>query len=283
MLLKTGGTSLRDLLIGVQDPPEQAKLYKALGEALIKVYPSQPLLAIACYEKALLINPADTDLRFEIAYTHSKVITTAGSFYHYRKLIEVKPEHDAAQNNAGWTAEELSLPLTSVDYYKVAAKQDNTLAMSNLGRLLLQSGFEQEAREALEKARKQPHPHPNVDQWLGQIQKDRRGEQTKIEELDERIKMVLHWRKAEAEAIAQKQIPREKFFGSYTDSTGNVLTITSADAVMLHGEMTKTNETFSLSGNIYGSLLAFSWKTTPSANAPSPTRSLLSIAYGTSG
>lgn len=269
---------LRDLVAGGYDPPEQAQIYKALGELLLKIYSSQPSLGISCYEKALLIHPGDIDLRFDIAYSHSSVITTSGSFYHYRKLVQLKSDHDMAKNNAGWAAEELDLPMTSVDYFKSSTDQKNTLAMSNLGRLLLDAGFEKEAKDVLEKARSEPSPHSNVDEWLGKISLNRRMEERKIEELEERIEKSLQWRKSEAEAIAQRQFPVGELVGMYIDAKGNVLTIALTDELEISAEMIKPDQILSLSGHIFGSLFTFTWKTTPSPNIPTPSpRSLLSL------
>jgi tetratricopeptide (TPR) repeat protein len=274
-------SELRQARALAQDPPEQAQFYTALGEVLLKIYPSKPLLGIACFEKALSIQPADTKLQFDVAYTHSEAITPTVVLYHYRKLLEVKTD-PIAMNNAGVAAGELKLPLTGIRYFKLSAERGETLAMANLGSNLLEAGFEQEAREILEEARKEKEVHPNVDQWLGQIQKNRLAEEKKIEELDARVKKVLSWRNSEAEAIAQEQIASQALVATYSDSSGSILIVTASDDLMLNGEMTKADEILTLSGQIYGVLLSFSWKTSPakSSAARAQPLSLLGMGFG---
>jgi len=253
---------LRTGLSQAQDPPDKAKMYKAFGDTFLKLRRSEPLLGIACYEKALALQPADTSLRFDLAYEHGDVISSSAAFYHYRMLLRHK-ENKAALNNAGVAARDLNLPLTSIDYYAAAADQNHTLAMSNMAKSLINSGFEKMAKELLDKARREEDVHENVDIHLGEIKRRRKQEKEKIEELEKKVGNIVRWHCREGDAIVQPQIDPHSLTGSYREADGTTLTVTCRPDGIVLGSRQSPDEVLSLSGRVEGRLLRFSWKTNP--------------------
>lgn len=255
-------SELRSGLRESQDPPDQAELYKALGDTLLKVRKSEPLLGIACYEKALALHPTNKDLRFHLAITHADVISPAAALHHYRKILEQGP-HQYAANNAGAEASALDLPFTSVDLFKTAADEENTLAMANMARSLIDAGFEQLAKELLERARQLPNPHENVDLFLGRIPERKTKEKDKMKELDKKVKTIIQWRRLEAEAIAQEPVDPNSLSGTYKQIDGTVVKIFCKEDGTVFGEAKGTDKLLTFIGRAEGALLRFTWNTTP--------------------
>jgi len=274
-------SELRNELREAQDPPDKSNLYKTLGEILLEVRKSDPLLGIACYEKALALHPGSSELRFHLAYEHRDTISPEVSFYHYRIILRQGPPHQYAANNAGARASELHLPLTSIDYYSTAAEKDLTLSMANMAGNLIDAGFEKLAKELLEKARQLPDVHENVDIHLGRIPKKRQEEEKKLKELDRKASVIVQWRQREAEAIAEDQVDIQSLVGLYSQNDGPVANLSIKEDGTIYGESKSPRELITFKGRIEGSLLRFTWDSTPTEKPSSLLAGAGLLAFGT--
>lgn len=283
--LERGGhpaEAMKELRTAVEenfDPPEMARLYAEIGNLLLRQRKDEPQFAIACFEKALALDPHQKDLRFELAFEHGALIPTEEVFYQYRQLF-LQESHPAAANNAGVAAQTLKLPLASIDCYRRASEAGNSLAMANMAHRLIEVGFEVEARAQLEKARQLETVHENVDITLGHLQKSRLAEKETIDELDRKVREMISWRKKEGEAVVRGPIPLETLVGEYRHNLGDTLCAVSlsSDGTLI-GTATDAQKTISFSGRIEGHLLRVSWSSTPHQKS-SPV-SLLGIGMNT--
>lgn len=147
-------------LRSIQDENSRGVLYRALAAAF-KESGDKFSHAVAL-EKALEIEPEDVKLRFEAAYAQSESDLQHISIANYSVLLRQSPENSMALNNLGVAAGQLAFPIRSVEFYRSAAKHNETLAMANLAYLLLEKGFAKDAHELLVDAQRQEVIHPNV-------------------------------------------------------------------------------------------------------------------------
>ncbi len=152
-------------------------LYKSMA-SMYQAKGSERMRAIAL-EKALEFAPNDTDIRFNAAYAQSQANLSAVSITNYDTLLTLKPKNAISLNNLGVECRNVNLPFKSVDYYKKAAQEEETLAMSNLAYLFINAGFYDEAAAELSRAGQQPNPHENVASAKAELEKRRREEQDK--------------------------------------------------------------------------------------------------------
>lgn len=97
-------------------------------------------------ERALELNPADYQLRFQAAYKYDELGKKNLSLYHYR-VIETHKADGACLNNLGVVLSAIGIPCRSITSYKRAAEFKYTLAMANLAYKYLEAGFIDEALE----------------------------------------------------------------------------------------------------------------------------------------
>ncbi len=143
-------------------------------------------------EKALMLRPNDTSLIFKAGYSYSNSRNDELSLFHYLNARKINPEDGSVRNNLGVQYERLGMPLKSVVNYEMAAKQSETLALSNLAYRLMDAGFEEEARKRLDEAQKIKDPHANVAQAVSDLSKRKEKEEERESEV---IKTALAMRK----------------------------------------------------------------------------------------
>ena len=151
-----------------------ASMYQAKG--------SERMRAIAL-EKALEFAPNDKEIRFRAAHAQSEAKLSAVSITNYDTLLTLEPKEAGTLNNLGVECRKLNLFFESAAYYKKAADEGNTLAMSNLADLLMDMGFYKEADDELSRASRLPNPNERVAWVKAELEKRRREELDKWADL----------------------------------------------------------------------------------------------------
>lgn len=270
---------LRKAVAECVDHTELSKTYKALGEIYIKQKKTDIMLGVACFEKAVSLNPMDTDLRFKLAHEHASDITPSVSLYHYEKILALGP-NEVADNNAGCQADELKLPLKARDHFLKAVEKESSLAMANVALQLINAGFEKQAREYLELARKQDGYDGHVDKMLVLLRERRENEGKTLDELRIKAKEVIKWRCEEADALIASPLDPLNLQGIYTDSTGKKINIViDMEDGKLVGAVADDTEEMKFVGTVEGRLLRFQWN----ANPKKASLSILQFNAPTSG
>lgn len=155
-------------------------------------------MEIVFLEKAVQEQPNDTSLRFKLAYAlaANSEFESLGLF-HYTKNLLFDPTDPSTLNNAGVALDRLGLPIEAIKHYKNAFEVGNTLAASNLAKILLRVGFVQEAQKYLKEALKSDDVHPNVGSTLSEIATRQTAESEKLEQLqkaaEEQEKFLLNY------------------------------------------------------------------------------------------
>ncbi len=253
-------TLLKSLATQVEDFRSKAKIYEALATTYEKQTPPDYFKAFAMYEQALYHSPSDTDLRFKVAYTYSNQQANGLAFYHYRELLKIKGNHSMALNNAGVAAQQLSLPITSVRYYRRSEEHGETLAMSNLAYKLLNEGFVVEAEDILEKARILENVDDGVQLAIGSVVSARQNEETQIEEISQNVERVRKWRLKFSESLVSSHMKYGSLTGSYTGTPAQ-LQLDVDESGNVSGEFLLGSFSGKLSGRMEGTALRFSWNT----------------------
>ncbi len=171
---------------------ENAKtiLYKGIGNLYGKE--GNIILKAIALQKGLEYKAGDKELLFNAAYAESEAKLSQLCATNYNILLRFTPNHEFALNNLGVECDGLGMPIKSVEYYKQSVEQNNSLAMANLGYRYMEKGFEQEARNVLDKARSLENPHKNVGGAISSLE-DRKEKENK------------KWENVVSEGIKQQQ------------------------------------------------------------------------------
>ena len=161
----------------VERTDAKSYLYKSMA-SMYQTKGSERMRAIAL-EKALEFAPNDKEIRFRAAHAQSEAKLSAVSITNYDTLLTLEPKEAGTLNNLGVECKKLNLFFESVAYYKKAADEGNTLAMSNLADLLMDMGFYKEADDELSRASRLPNPNERVAWVKAQLEKKRREEREK--------------------------------------------------------------------------------------------------------
>lgn len=144
-------------------------------------------VSIAIFERQLELNPDDHNTRFSLAYRHSQQGNQELALFHYEK-IPYQERNAITWNNLGVSYDHFKLPAKSVDAYRMAESEDETLAMSNLANKFLWAGFIKEAQALCDNALKKSEYHKSVLESLSRLKDMPNEEQKKLEEV--RLKMT---------------------------------------------------------------------------------------------
>lgn len=135
-------------------------------------------IEIAIQERLIEADPSDAELRFELAYNHSRRGSVELSYYHYT-MIEASQRMPMAWNNLGVASGALGMPINSMRAFKKSSELGETLAMGNLALRYLNAGLIEDAQNECEKAEAIPDHHKNIKSVRLRIDK-------KIEEEEEK-------------------------------------------------------------------------------------------------
>ncbi|MCK5614521.1 hypothetical protein KAR91_72320 [Candidatus Pacearchaeota archaeon] len=161
---------------------EKSDLYKCISK-VEKERKNKESSALAL-EKAIEFSPDDKSILFDGAYAQSHANLEYLAFNNYDTLVTLDPNHSTALNNLGVSAKSLEMATMATKLYKKSAEQGNTLAMANLAQLYLNTGFLEDAKRIIEKARENEKPHKNVPKAVSEI--------TSLEEKDkDRWSLIL--------------------------------------------------------------------------------------------
>jgi tetratricopeptide (TPR) repeat protein len=103
--------------------------------------------AIAAWEQALKLAPADASVHFNLANALSRTGDIQGAIAHYRKAIEASPDHAEAHNNLGYALASQGRAADAIEHFETALRSnpENANAHINLGNALAQQGRMAEA------------------------------------------------------------------------------------------------------------------------------------------
>ncbi|EOB6242440.1 tetratricopeptide repeat protein [Vibrio vulnificus] len=265
----TSKDHLINALRSSDDANTRADVYKMLAEAEKKLGNSD--LAACCLDRYTQLRPDDLNGLFASAYSAAETNITELAVYNYELLVNRCPSHPFAWNNLGVEAQKLNFPISSVNNYKKATEQENSLAMANLGYKLLHAGYTDEAENYARKAQEYESVHQNVYKLLSDIEWQKETEQTRWNELQATSykKQALYRKFTEKHYLGVPQ----NFVGTWVlESEGCEIVIDTCHYVdkqwtttMNEGEKIKAE--YSLVGRIYGEAIIATYRKTHPYNS----------------
>lgn len=139
-------------------------------------------LFTAFSEKALLLNPSNNSLRFNLAYKYSNMDKDKLALFHYNILAVNSPD-SSNYNNLGVAYANLEMPSKAVECYIKASELGATISRANLAQKLLNEGFIDYANEQLKEAMKsENYEKDNIGRALSRIDRIREEETKKEKE-----------------------------------------------------------------------------------------------------
>ena len=228
--IEKGLKVLTTALTQVTGPEESAELYRTIA-GIYEKRGNSTLRAITL-QKLLESVPEDTVALFSASYAQSEANLSCLCVVNYSTLLGFNPAHNSGLNNLGVECDALGLPIKSISYYKRASEYGETLAMSNLAYHYMRQGFELEAQELLDKARKEDAPHRNVGQAMSALA-DKKAEENKAWDkiITEGMKQKeFFWAYADAYFLPSDQ--EQPFVGRWSSPTGKVFIISQENDVL---------------------------------------------------
>ena len=152
-----------------EDSPDDEKrlIYGYLADVAKAMENNELFTAFA--EKALVLNPSNSSLRFSLAYKYSNMDKDGLALYHYNILAANSPD-SSNYNNLGVAYASLGMPSKAVESYIKASELGATISRANLAQKLLNEGFIDYASEQLKEAMKsENYEKDNVARALSRI------------------------------------------------------------------------------------------------------------------
>lgn len=172
-------------------------------------------LSLAYTERLLDLKPDDHDSRFKLAYGHSEEDRRKLSLFHYLK-IPCQHRSSITWNNLGVSYAGLDVDGKSVEAYRRSEDMDETLAMDNIARKLLDAGFFKEAQEQCDKAKTYDEYNKNIDDTSYRLKKRKEEEESKTTELLDEAKPIHEFYVKYGRAAAKEEV--KSFKGKWEDS-----------------------------------------------------------------
>ncbi|WBQ05255.1 tetratricopeptide repeat protein [Kribbella sp. CA-293567] len=130
------------------DDTQRAEAWKYIGDG---VKARTPMQAMASYERALKLSPANTAARFSLAYLYSKHGFHILARYHYGVTYNANLAVPTATNNLGACLVALELPGRGFAMYNRAGEEGSALAWANMAHMLIEAGDFERAKQCIEK------------------------------------------------------------------------------------------------------------------------------------
>jgi tetratricopeptide (TPR) repeat protein len=191
-------SKLREIIEGHSDA--EARLLYALKE--IAEADKDDILVTQILERMVDTRPDDVDLRFELAYKYSQLKYADLSLYHYLQIPAGK-RNPVTWNNIGVAFQNASLPGKSIEAYRTAAAEGETLAMSNIAYKLMNAGFFEDADAELQKALKLENYHRNVPDALAQLRDLPEKESSSLDDSQAKVRPKVEFVRRVGRALAQ--------------------------------------------------------------------------------
>jgi tetratricopeptide (TPR) repeat protein len=202
----------------VTDPSQKVAVYDALSSAF-KERGDNEAAAIAL-EKVVQLSPGNREKLFDAAYLQSDVKLDLLSISNYGTLLGLDPKHAVALNNMGVAASLFKMKGKQISLYKRAMNRENTLAMANLANQYIDTGFWDDAKEILDKARVKDNPHENVGRALFRMQSMQTEEDEKWTALQRQAEEFQRRVRAYADARFDNSSTNENFGGLWRTPEG---------------------------------------------------------------
>lgn len=164
-------------------------------------------LLIALLERWVDLFPDDFRVRFSLAYMHSEIDNDDVALNHYLK-IPFSERNAIDWNNLGVAFQHFKLPVKAINAYRKSEEMNETLAMANLGYMMLSAGLLPEAQAICDKALAIKGYHKNVGQLLVRLNDASSSENKTQEEVLAKSKPKIEFYRCFGRAVSLAE-PKE--------------------------------------------------------------------------
>jgi tetratricopeptide (TPR) repeat protein len=162
------------------DPENRGKALAEEGYALEDL--GRRFEAYASFEQALESDPANSAVRFHVAFQYSGSNWNQLAMTHYL-VLHTQGEKGMTANNLGVEFEHFALPILAVQSFEEAAGGSIALAHGNLAVRLIDAGFTAEAMSHINQGEKVEPANRMVASALAKIRSDREAQEKKRDAL----------------------------------------------------------------------------------------------------
>jgi hypothetical protein len=234
--------------------------------------------SFALRELAANLRPNDTTILFDLAYAYSEAGAEKMALLTYERLVARDSKTGTGLNNMGVSAARLSLPFTSIEYYRKAEAQGEPLAMANLAWKFIEAGFASEASALIKKARREEAVHPNLDKAAGDLVSRAESEEESLKKFRLEAGSAKMERVKYASALITP-LDWPALSGTYSGMPSDLLLTVESDGNAV-GSFVAGGKQAMLTGKFLGSVLDFSWQTADEPVTAPLGSSLLGIMKG---
>lgn len=187
-------TEAIEYLKGIKQGTPADAQKKIIYETLAELYDKDQnwVLKSIANEMALSCSPNNISLLFDTAFAYTNSYKSSIeqipslALLHYKELIQYDNKSQGGYNNLGVALSSFGLEGLAIENYKKSAELGNTLAASNLSSRFMHTGFYQEAKKILLKAKESDDIHENVWKILENLSRKEKEEAAKYTSLLEK-------------------------------------------------------------------------------------------------
>lgn len=207
-------------------------------------------LAVAAQEGHIDRSPAAFRERFSLAYLHSELGNEDLALHHYLQ-IPSQERQSLDWNNLGASYSHFKIVGKAVSAYRKSEEMAETLAMSNLGFLLLHAGFTDEAQAICTKALQVPNFHKNVGHLSVAIKDQAENEEKAVSSTLDEAKTRIAFYSAFGIALADPELRR--IAGTWVGPECEMTLERDGDQVALRGNYQRQQNPLSAALGLAGS------------------------------
>lgn len=187
-----------------EDPLFIAPLYERLSNFYQTKTQPEEHKSHLMKEAYLSLKKHDDSFRFSTAYEYYNTNNVWMSLFHYKTIVDSDGSRDSALNNLGVSLEAKGFDIQSINYFMRAKDEGNTLSMANIAERYLYEGFEDDAKNILDKALENDEINEKVYEVQEQIVSRRSSEVEKLGKVMDTLELVSESRGQYAKALVDK-------------------------------------------------------------------------------
>lgn len=224
---KRGLHHLSRLLAESSTDPTRRVLYEGIAE--MEEARNEPKMRALVLDKVSEYKPIDVSARFDAAYAQAEVGFDRIAILNYHRIQSIRAKDTIALNNLAILLAQAQLPILAISNYRGASKVKDTLAMANLAFRYLEAGFEAEAKELIDAARKEDDVAPAVGTALAALAERRETEEKEYRGILESAEEEQRFLRCFVDAFYVPVNGGSVFEGEWRDSHGMTITIEQAN------------------------------------------------------
>lgn len=237
----------------IDEPRNLSNLYNSISKTYKKS--GNVKLRIAFLEKAIEVLPNDTSKMFDLAYDYSDSDYNDASILRYINLLNFEPKNSMALNNLGYSFSLKNMDFKTVEYYKQAIENNNTLSVGNLSFKLLNAGFYDEAKKLIDAHKDEEDIDQMVIRAENELFDKKKKEAKELEESQKEGRKVSDFFKLYSNTMLSLESLNNYESKDWFDEDGNQISVTISNSNLLikwskPNKHLEDDDQFEIKGNV---------------------------------